>query len=195
MAAQSVGHNISLLYVDKGCNPIRCTAKGTFHQSSSRFKTFSRGSQCVPNAAVALIRASYSSPRNWTSEDIDEVLTAGDLLYTEIRHQQNIQHNYLLVTELPSTISVQQMAFSFISGQCILRQEVWCARTKQTKLHRGQICRLHFSMYSNSLHLLSCCYSWTQLQYVTSMADFTSSTLIAVTQTVLLVLKLLAIPF
>ena len=104
-----------------------------------------------------------------------------------------IQHNYLLVTELPNTISVQQMAFSFTSGQCTSGSVTFQDQTDETTPWTDlQTALQHVFQQSSSVVLLL---ELNTVAICHMMADFTSLTLIAITQTVLLVLKLLAIPF
>ena len=67
---------------------------GTFHQGDNlQFTDNSRGRQCVANSIVAIALTKVCTIKQWTSEHLDQILKAGDVLYQEIRPAQFFQQN------------------------------------------------------------------------------------------------------
>ncbi|XP_026739792.1 uncharacterized protein LOC113502426 isoform X1 [Trichoplusia ni] len=61
--------------------PGRWVVRGSFHEADSRFPEEHRGRQATPVAITALAMTQVVDPNDWTSDDIDETLVRGDILY------------------------------------------------------------------------------------------------------------------
>lgn len=72
---------------------------GSFHQGNEVFGN-TGGSQCSCMALMAVLNAHVLSPSLWNSQVMDNVLKAGDKLYSEIRGH----HDFLTVNELPRNV-------------------------------------------------------------------------------------------
>ena len=58
---------------------------GTFHQGDEvHFMDYSRGRQCVMNSVVAIALSKICLIRQWTTEHLDSILKAGDILYQQV---------------------------------------------------------------------------------------------------------------
>ena len=67
---------------------------GTFHQGDeAQFTDYSRGRQCVTNSVAAIAFSKICDLRQWTSEDLDQILKAGDILYQQIRPVEFFNHH------------------------------------------------------------------------------------------------------
>ena len=59
---------------------------GTFHQGDEiQFIDYSRGRQCVTNSVSAIAFSKICPIREWTTQDLDLILKAGDVLYQQVR--------------------------------------------------------------------------------------------------------------
>ncbi|XP_075988844.1 uncharacterized protein LOC142984871 [Anticarsia gemmatalis] len=67
--------------------PGRWVVRGSFHEADDRFPEEHRGRQATPASIAALAMAHVVDPADWTSDDIDETLVRGDILY-----QNTIEH-------------------------------------------------------------------------------------------------------
>jgi len=57
--------------------------KGTFNQADpQRFQVDQAGAQCTAIAAMAICYAHGHPIKNWTSKDLDQILTLGDSYYS-----------------------------------------------------------------------------------------------------------------
>ena len=90
-ATVTVEHDIVYLY-------------GTFHQGDElQFIDYSRGRQCVANSVSAIALSKICPITEWTTQHLDQILKAGDVLYQQIRpvefFSQNALDNGLLELE------------------------------------------------------------------------------------------------
>ena len=59
---------------------------GTFHQGDElQFTDYSRGRQCVTNSVSAIALSKICPIREWTTQHLDLILKAGDILYQQVR--------------------------------------------------------------------------------------------------------------
>nr|XP_049706982.1 uncharacterized protein LOC110381109 isoform X13 [Helicoverpa armigera] len=61
--------------------PGRWIVRGSFHEADARFPEEHRGRQATPVSIAALAMTQIVDPADWTSDDIDETLVRGDILY------------------------------------------------------------------------------------------------------------------
>ena len=62
---------------------------GTFHQGDEvHFMDYSPGRQCVTNSVVATALSKICLIRQWTTEHLDSILKAGDILYQQVRPKE-----------------------------------------------------------------------------------------------------------
>ena len=80
---------------------------GTFHQGDEiQFAGYSRGRQCVTNSVAAIAFSKICDLRQWTSEHLDQILKAGDILYQhvcplEFFNQHPFDNGLLELNDLP----------------------------------------------------------------------------------------------
>ncbi|KAH9630875.1 hypothetical protein HF086_014616 [Spodoptera exigua] len=61
--------------------PGRWIIRGSFHEADARFPEEHRGRQATPVSIAALAMTQVVDPADWTSEEVDETLVRGDILY------------------------------------------------------------------------------------------------------------------
>ncbi|XP_022824029.1 uncharacterized protein LOC111354726 [Spodoptera litura] len=61
--------------------PGRWIVRGSFHEADARFPEEHRGRQATPVSIAALAMTQVVDPADWTSDDVDETLVRGDILY------------------------------------------------------------------------------------------------------------------
>ena len=101
------------------------------HQGNYIFSDFSRGRFCLPAAIVAIHNLQiFETP---TSQDIDEILFEGDVLYQKIKNMLPVQHgaiehSYLALSDLPALIETTNDQFTselndsdLLLGTCLSR--------------------------------------------------------------------------
>ena len=80
---------------------------GTFHQGDKvHFIDYSRGRQCVTNSVAAIALSKICAIKQWTSEHLDNILKAGDILYQQVCpkeffHQHPLDNGLLELENLP----------------------------------------------------------------------------------------------
>ena len=80
---------------------------GTFHQGDElQFIDYSRGHQCVTNSVSAIALSKIYPIREWTTQHLDGILKAGDILYQQIRpveffNQQPLDNGLLELDDIP----------------------------------------------------------------------------------------------
>ena len=85
--------------------------QGSKHQGSDSFSDISRGRQCVCNAAVAL--TALPSLSSCSSDDIDEILFIGDLIYKGLMsNDEGNSCGLLEVNDLPNFISFRNNVYN-----------------------------------------------------------------------------------
>ncbi|KAK3105150.1 hypothetical protein FSP39_018213 [Pinctada imbricata] len=92
-------------FIKDECSYITKVIQGNFHQGNCMFGE-NAGNQCVPNCLIAGIFGTLKSVHVWTSDDMDTILVTGNELYSFLRASSFINHNHLLVHELPRHIEV-----------------------------------------------------------------------------------------
>ena len=104
---------------------------GHMHQGNYIFSDFSRGRFCLPAAVIAIHNLQILE--NPTSQDIDEILFEGDVLYKRIKdmlpvQQGAIEHSYLAFSDLPALIETTNEQFTteltdtdLLLGTCLSR--------------------------------------------------------------------------
>ena len=81
--------------------------QGTFHQGDElQFINYSRGRQCVTNSVSAIALSKICPIEEWTSEHLDQILKAGDVLYQQVRpveffDQHPLDNGLLELKDLP----------------------------------------------------------------------------------------------
>ena len=86
--------------------------QGNFHQADEMFGENS-GRQCVPNCLAAAALNSRKTVNEWVTTDIDTILVTGNELYSYMQASTSLQHNYILINELPRELDVFDSTFSF----------------------------------------------------------------------------------
>ena len=72
----------------------------TLHQGDEvHFTDYSRGHQCVANSVVAIALSKICAIKDWTTEHLDSILKAGDILYQQV-HQKEFFDQHPLDNEL-----------------------------------------------------------------------------------------------
>ena len=62
---------------------------GTFHQGDEvHFIDYFHGCQCVTNSVVAIAMSKIFAINQWTTEHLDSILKAGDILYQQVRSKE-----------------------------------------------------------------------------------------------------------
>ncbi|XP_038219835.1 uncharacterized protein LOC119838096 [Zerene cesonia] len=61
--------------------PNKWVIKGRFHEADARFPEEHRGKQATPASIAAIAMAHVLEPPAWTTDDVDETLIRGDILY------------------------------------------------------------------------------------------------------------------
>ena len=89
--------------------------KGNFSQSSIIFKGIGIGLQCVPNSVMSLIYNTIKPFNLWESEDLDQVLQSGNILYNSIGKKTT-----LLVSEVPRYIKLHETIYFLNYENCTL---------------------------------------------------------------------------
>ena len=85
---------------------FRKSVIGSFSQSSSIFRGLGVGLQCVPNSIISLVYNKYKSCSSWSTQDLDEILKMGNILYNSIGKQTT-----LLVSEIPRYIKLYETIY------------------------------------------------------------------------------------
>ena len=85
---------------------FRKSVIGSFSQSSSIFCGLGVGLQCVPNSIISLVYNKYKSCSSWSTQDLDEILKMGTILYNSIGKQTT-----LLVSEIPRYIKLYETIY------------------------------------------------------------------------------------
>ena len=85
---------------------FRKSVIGSFSQSSSIFRVLGVGLQCVPNSIISLVYNKYKSCSSWSTQDLDEILKMGNILYNSIGKQTT-----LLVSEIPRYIKLYETIY------------------------------------------------------------------------------------
>ena len=63
--------------------------KATLHQGDEvHFTDYSRGRQCVANSVVAIALSKICAIKEWTTEHLDSILKAGDVLYQQVHPKE-----------------------------------------------------------------------------------------------------------
>ena len=87
---------------------------GTFHQGDESLGE-SAGKQCTCTSLVFMLEASiHPNLQFWTSEDLDEIVRHGTIIYDRI---PNKKRNYLLIDELPTSASYHDDTFVLAKHQ------------------------------------------------------------------------------
>ena len=80
---------------------------GTFHQGDElQFIDYSRGCQCVTNSVSAIALSKICPIREWTTQHLDQILKAGDILYQQVRpveffNQHPLDNGLLELDDIP----------------------------------------------------------------------------------------------
>ena len=85
---------------------FRKSVIGSFSQSSSIFRGLGVRLQCVPNSIISLVYNKYKSCSSWSTQDLDEILKMGNILYNSIGKQTT-----LLVSEIPRYIKLYETIY------------------------------------------------------------------------------------
>ena len=85
---------------------FRKSVIGLFSQSSSIFRGLGVGLQCVPNSIISLVYNKYKSCSSWSTQDLDEILKMGNILYNSIGKQTT-----RLVSEIPRYIKLYETIY------------------------------------------------------------------------------------
>ena len=100
--------------------------QGNFHQGDTKFEG-NRGQQCVPNCLVAAALNCKKTVNRWVRSDMDSILFTGNELYSHMKASSTVEHNYMLINELPRELDMFDSTFTFnfeesiatmIGGQC-----------------------------------------------------------------------------
>lgn len=105
---------IYVLYFSHFRNVLRqCLARGSMHQGEFE----DGGKQCVGMSLqfLADLCINIPSDENFTSNTVDQILYNGDLLYKQIARERGV--HYLMVSEIPDFISVQNEHLEITKGQ------------------------------------------------------------------------------
>ena len=86
--------------------------QSNFHQGTSIFEE-NAGKQCVANCLSALAYSSIKELCNWRTQDIDDILFAGNELYTFLQRSSTMHNDFLLISELPDKIEIRNRLFHF----------------------------------------------------------------------------------
>ena len=89
--------------------------QGNFHQGATMFSLDSAGKQCTCNALVAACILP-NIQRNVTRIDLDNILFAGDKMYTEVTQQLGV-NGYLSFTELPDELEFDNIRYEVQRSQ------------------------------------------------------------------------------
>ena len=80
---------------------------GTFHQGDEvHFLDYSCGRQCATNSVVAIALSKICAIKQWTTEHLDSILKAGDILYQQVHpkeffDQHPLDNGLLELKDLP----------------------------------------------------------------------------------------------
>ena len=94
---------------------FRKSVIGSFSQSSSIFHGLGVGLQCVPNSIISLVYNKYKSCSSWSTQDLDEILKMGNILYNSIGKQTT-----LLVSEIPRYIKLYETIYFLEHGKSFI---------------------------------------------------------------------------
>ncbi|XP_050558051.1 uncharacterized protein LOC118280361 isoform X2 [Spodoptera frugiperda] len=83
--------------------PGRWIIRGSFHEADARFPEEHRGRQATPVSIAALAMTQVVDPADWTSDDVDETLVRGDILY-----QSTMEHLEKMGISLDSPKSFEE---------------------------------------------------------------------------------------
>ncbi|KAF9800009.1 hypothetical protein SFRURICE_016695 [Spodoptera frugiperda] len=83
--------------------PGRWIVRGSFHEADARFPEEHRGRQATPVSIAALAMTQVVDPADWTSDDVDETLVRGDILY-----QSTMEHLEKMGISLDSPKSFEE---------------------------------------------------------------------------------------
>ena len=86
--------------------------RSNFDQANSIFEE-NAGKQCVANCLSALAYSSIKELCNWRTQDIDDILFAGNELYTFLQRSSTMHNDFLLISELPDKIEIRNRLFHF----------------------------------------------------------------------------------
>ena len=95
---------------------------GTFHQGDEiQFTAYSHGCQCVTNSVAAIAFSKVCDLRQWTSERLDQILKAGDILYQRVRpleffNQHPFDNGLLELNDLPVKCDIFSRQFEIHSN-------------------------------------------------------------------------------
>ena len=79
----------------------------TFHQGDEvHFMDYSHGCQCVTNSVAAIALSKICTINQWTTEHLDSILKAGDVLYQQVHpkeyfDQHPLDNGLLQLEDLP----------------------------------------------------------------------------------------------
>ena len=71
------------------------------------------GRQCICNSVASFIRSISRKPENWTSQDLDNILSQGDYLYGQLTQGEN---DYFMVNELPDIVTFDYEQYTLVIG-------------------------------------------------------------------------------
>ena len=80
---------------------------GTFHQGDElHFIDYSHGRQCVTNSVSAIALSKICPIREWTTQHLDQILKAGDVLYQQVHlvdffNQHPLDNGLLELDDIP----------------------------------------------------------------------------------------------
>ena len=89
----------------------------TFHQGDEvHFMDYSRGHQCVTNSVVAIALSKICAIKQWTTEHLDSILKAGDVLYQQVRPNIHLIMDYwnLRIFQLSVTFLIDILKFAIM---------------------------------------------------------------------------------
>ncbi|XP_002733238.1 uncharacterized protein LOC100378309, partial [Saccoglossus kowalevskii] len=92
------------------------SVQGSFHQGDPQFLNNS-GRQCVANALVSVIFSNIKDICSWDKYDLDTILRSGNELYGYLQNSTTINHELLLVTELPQILDIFDTQFTLSIGE------------------------------------------------------------------------------
>lgn len=104
---------------------------GDFHQASPLiFEHDAVGAQCSTICLMAAVAASVKSHSVWTNDDINEIVTQGDKVHTDVLHQHGWPNKRkeakLDIDELPSVLSYHINDSTTMASTGVLRHGFYC---------------------------------------------------------------------
>ena len=97
---------------------------GTFHQGDElQFLDYSCGRQCVANSIASIMLSKIRTIRRWTTEDLDQILKAGDVFYQKLRPVEYFNKNptdsgLLEIEDIPTECFLFHRHFKISQDSC-----------------------------------------------------------------------------